>query len=435
MKDPRRAAVAALMHAEQGGYANLVLNQALKDFTGTPRDRAFCAALFYGTVERLITIDYLLAPFLKKPLARLDREVRAILRCGLYQARWMKSVPVPAAVDESVALTRGMGKTSACGMVNAVLRRAAASDLAGVRWPDEPARLGIEYSVSPAIARLLYKAYPDDCEDILRASFTPPPLCVRVNTLKTDAAALTAALARACISARPGEAPDSLYLENPGDVTRLDLFQQGMFHVQGAASQLACAALGAKPGETVLDLCAAPGGKSALLAQEMQNSGTLIARDIAQNRLSLIGSAFQRLGVACARVEAGDAARYDASLTGADAVLCDVPCSGLGVLAKKPDIRLKTLDTLEELTGIQQAILETASHYVRPGGRLVYSTCTLNPAENGGVVQDFLARHPEFSAQNLPRVPAGALLDGGLMTLLPHRTGMDGFFVAFLTKQ
>jgi len=435
MKDPRRAAVTALMREEEGGYANLVLNQVLKDFDGTPRDRAFCAAVFYGTVERLITLDYLLQPFLKKPLARLDREVRAILRCGLYQARYMESVPVSAAVNESVALTRGMGNASACGMVNAVLRRAAARSLAAENWPDEETRLSVQYSVSPAIARLLHEAEPDECEEILRVSFTPPPLCVRVNTLRTDAASLQTALAEQGVAARSGAVPNSLFLEGAGDPTRSALFQAGAFHVQGAASQCACAALGAKPGETVLDLCAAPGGKSATLAQEMQNRGTLLARDRARNRLSLMESTFRRLGITCARVEPGDAAVYDAALVGADAVLCDVPCSGLGVLAKKPDIRLKTLDTLPALLDTQRAILETAARYVRPGGRLVYSTCTLNPAENAGVVRPFLARHPEFTAQRPPCVPDGAVLSEHLMTLFPHRTGTDGFFVAFLTKQ
>lgn len=436
MKDPRRAAVTALMREEQGGYANLVLNQILKDFDGTPRDRAFCAAIFYGTVERLITLDYLLQPFLRKPLARLDREVRAILRCGLYQARYMERVPVSAAVCESVALTRKMGKASACGMVNAVLRRAAVGDLADVRWPDEETRLSVQYSVAPAIARLFRQACPAACEDILRASFTPPQMCVRVNTLQTDAASLQTALARQGVTARMGEMPDSLTLENTGDITQLPLFRAGAFHVQGAASQCACASLCAKPGEKVLDLCAAPGGKSAMLAQQMQNRGTLIARDCAQNRLTLIQSTFARLGITCARVEQGDAAVYDTALDGADAVLCDVPCSGLGVLAKKPDIRLKTLDTLPALMETQRAILETASRYVKPGGRLVYATCTLNPAENEGIVRPFLARHPEFAARQPLYVPAGASLSPeNLMTLLPHRTGMDGFFVAFLTKQ
>ncbi len=435
MKDPRRAAVAALMRAEQGAYANLVLNKVLNEFDGTPRDRAFCTAIFYGTVERLVTIDHLLGLFVNRPLAGLDREVRAILRCGLYQARWMDSVPVSAAVNESVVLTRDMGKGSACGMVNAVLRRAAAVDLARPHWPNEPARLSVQYSVSPAIARMLYKAYPIACEDILRTTLAPPPLCVRVNTLKTDARSLAAAFRRQGITAREAEAPNSLYLKDPGDVTRLDLFREGAFHVQGAASQLACAALAVKPGETVLDLCAAPGGKSALLAQEMQNTGTLISRDLSQNRLPLIESALRRLDITCARVEQGDATVFDASLEGADAVLCDVPCSGLGVMAKKPDIRLKSLATLPSLIETQRAILETASRYVRPGGRLVYSTCTLNPDENAGVVRAFLSRHTEFSAKRPSNAPKGAVVEGGLMTLLPHRTGMDGFFIAILTKQ
>ncbi len=436
MKNPRRAAAAALMRQEKDGYSNLVLKSALDGFDGAPRDRAFCSALFYGTVERMVTLDYILQKYLTRPLSRLDAEVRAVLRSGLYQARYMQSVPVRAAVSESVALARALGKSSASGMVNAVLRRAAAYDLGAERFADECTRLSVQYSVSGPVARLLYEKCPEECEGILRAGFTPPPLAVRVNTLKTDADALRSALAAQGVEARPGCAPDSLYLDCKGGVTALDSFQSGLFHVQGVASQLACAALAAKPGERVLDLCAAPGGKSATLAQYMRNTGTLVARDAAENRLPLIAETFRRLGVACARVEYGDAASYDPSLENADAVLCDVPCSGLGVLAKKPDIRLKTLESLDGLTALQRGILETASRYVKSGGRLVYSTCTLNPDENAGIVAPFLERHPEFTARPLPCAVKGVVCrPDGLTTLYPHRTGTDGFFIALLTKK
>ena len=186
MENPRRAAVAALIKQEQDGYANLVLRHALDGFTGTARDRAFLSAVFYGTVERMVTLDHILQKFLQKPLVKLDAAVRAILRSGLYQARYLKSVPVRAAISESVTLTRQMGKSSAAGLVNAVLRRAAAYDLTAEHYSNETERLCVEYSVSPQIAGLLQTRCPDQCEDILKASFTPPPLCVRVNPLQTD---------------------------------------------------------------------------------------------------------------------------------------------------------------------------------------------------------------------------------------------------------
>ena len=434
MENPRRAAVTALIKQEQDGYANLVLRHALESFDGTARDRAFLSAVFYGTVERMATLDYILQKFLQKPLKKLDTAVRAILRSGLYQARYLDGVPVRAAIYESVTLTRQMGKSSAAGLVNAVLRRAAAYDLSAEQYPDETARLCVEYSVSPQIARLLQERCPKQCEDILKAGFTPPPLCVRVNTLQTDTAALAAEFARQGVDTRRGEVPDSLYVEYKGDITALKLFKRGMFHVQGEASQLACAALAPRPGETVLDLCAAPGGKSATLAQYMQNRGTLVSCDAASNRLSLIENALERLGVACGRVLHNDASVYNEAFAGADAVLCDVPCSGLGVLAKKPDIRQKTLEGLDELARLQRAILETAARYVKPGGRLVYSTCTLNPDENAGVVRPFLTAHPEFRTRSVEGVLHGTTKDDDFLTLYPFRTGTDGFFIASLER-
>ena len=318
--------------------------------------------------------------------------------------------------------------------VRAVLRRAAAYDLTVEHYSNETERLCVEYSVSPQIAGLLQTRCPDQCEDILKASFTPPPLCVRVNTLQTDIGALEEEFARQGMATRRGAVPDSLYVECRGDVTALKLFKQGLFHVQGEASQLACAALSPRPGDTVLDLCAAPGGKSATLAQYMENKGTLVSCDAAQNRLTLVGGALERLGVACGRVLHNDAAVYNEAFAGADAVLCDVPCSGLGVLAKKPDIRQKTLDGLDGLVRLQRAILETAARYVRPGGRLVYSTCTLNPDENAGIVRPFLKEHPEFRTRSVECVLPGTTKDDDFLTLYPFRTGTDGFFIASLER-
>lgn len=434
MNDPRRAAVAALMKQEHNGYANLVLRHALDDFDGTARERAFFSAVFYGTVERMVTLDWLLQKFLKKPLARLDAPVRAILRSGLYQARYLQSVPVHAAVNEAVALTRRMGKASAAGLVNAVLRRAAAVELSGERFSTETERLSITYSVSPQIAQLLLEKCPAQCEGILRASFAQPPLCVRVNTLQTSLPALEAAFAAEGVSVRRGSVPNSLYVSYQGDIAAHPLFLGGAFHVQGEASQLACAALGPKPGDTVLDLCAAPGGKSATLAQHLQNSGVLIACDAAKNRLPLVQKLWARLGVRCGEVRQNDASEFCAGLPMADAVLCDVPCSGLGVLAKKPDIRLKTLESLPELIRLQRAVLETASRYVKPGGRLVYSTCTLHPDENEGVVRAFLAAHPDFCSRPVETVLSGATKDDNFLTLYPQNTGTDGFFIALLER-
>lgn len=435
MKDPRRAAAAALMKQEQNGYANLVLDHVLEEFDGSARDRAFLSAVFYGTVERMITLDHILQKFLKKPIAKLDAAVRAVLRSGLYQARYMDSVPMRAAINESVTLVRQMGKSSAAGLVNAVLRRAGEYDLAAESFQSEAQRLSVQYSVTQEIAGLLLEKCPQYCEEILKASFVQPRLCLRINTMQTDAPHLMAEFEKQSVSAEKGSVKGSLYVDFKGDITALKLFKRGAFHVQGEASQLACAALKPQKGDKVLDLCAAPGGKSATLCEYMGNQGTLISCDAAQNRLSLIESAFERLGVGCAKVMHNDASVYREEFADADAVLCDVPCSGLGVLAKKPDIRCKTLEGLDELAALQRAILETASRYVRPGGRLVYSTCTLNPDENAGVVIPFLAQHPEFTVQKIEVPIQGADIENGFVTLYPHKTGTDGFFIALLQKK
>lgn len=424
----------ALVRTEEGGYSNLVLKSQLARFGGTAQERAFAAAVFYGTVERKNTLDYCLGKFLQKPLSRLDAPVRAILRAGLYQAKYMQSVPVHAAVSESVALCRRMRKASAAGLVNAVLRRAAVVDVGKETFESETQRLCVQYSVSQPVAELLQRQLPAYAERLLAASFEKPALAVRVNTLRTTPQALSAQLAAHGVKARPGRVANSLVLEGAGDVAALPEFCSGLFHVQGEASQAACAALAPRPGEKVLDMCAAPGGKSATLAQYMENKGTLVSCDAAQNRLTLVGGALERLGVACGRVLHNDAAVYNEAFAGADAVLCDVPCSGLGVLAKKPDIRQKTLDGLDGLVRLQRAILETAARYVRPGGRLVYSTCTLNPDENAGIVRPFLKEHPEFRTRSVECVLPGTTKDDDFLTFYPFRTGTDGFFIASLER-
>ena len=253
----------ALVRTEEGGYSNLVLKSQLARFGGTAQERAFAAAVFYGTVERKNTLDYCLGKFLQKPLSRLDAPVRAILRAGLYQAKYMQSVPVHAAVSESVALCRRMRKASAAGLVNAVLRRAAAVDVGKETFESETQRLCVQYSVSQPVAELLQRQLPAYAERLLAASFEKPALAVRVNTLRTTPQALSAQLAAHGVKARPGRVANSLVLEGAGDVAALPEFCSGLFHVQGEASQAACAALAPRPGEKVLDMCAAPGGKSA----------------------------------------------------------------------------------------------------------------------------------------------------------------------------
>ncbi|HJA25174.1 MAG TPA: 16S rRNA (cytosine(967)-C(5))-methyltransferase RsmB [Candidatus Fournierella merdigallinarum] len=434
MTNARRTAALALAKQEQNGYSNLVLAAALEREALSPRDKAFVSALFYGVTERLLPLDWALGQCLAKPLAKLDAPVRAVLRCGLYEAKYMNT-PVPAAVSEAVSLCRQLKKASAAGLVNAVLRRAVALDVSAARFKDRAEELSVRYSVGRPIVELLLEQYPDRAEGMLASFFEKPPVTLRCNTLRCTPARLCEALAREGINARPLDVPGAVEAEFSGSPAATEAFRQGLYHVQGLASQAAALCLEAQPGETVLDLCAAPGGKTLLLAQQMGDKGRLLSFDAAENRLPLIEAAAARCGLSCVTVAKGDASVYDPALAGADRVLCDVPCSGLGIIAKKPDIRYKSLEGGEKLRALQLKILANAARYVKEGGRLVYSTCTVDKRENGEVVRAFLAGHGEFVPEQPPVVLPGALLEDKMQTMLPGFAGPDGFFTAVLRRR
>lgn len=431
MNSPRRLAVEALIRLEQDGYSNLVLDSVLEKSGMEERDKAFASALFYGSVERLVTLDFCLNQFLKKTIVKLDPPVRNILRTGLYQMRYMK-VPAPAAVNEAVKLTRQMGKTSAAGMVNAVLRRSGELKLETISWPDLYTKWSVEYSVALPLVKLLGDIYKDRTPEILAGSFSAQDTVIRVNILKTNRDELAKKLEEEGFSSRSGPVENSLMVSFRGSPAKTKAFQEGLFHVQGLPSQMAALSLSVRPGQKAADLCAAPGGKAALLAQEMDNKGTLFSRDLASNRVPLIRRQLERLGVTCAQVAQGDASLHDPVLEGVDRVLCDVPCSGLGIMAKKPDIRYKKLEDLDSLLQVQGKILENGASYLRAGGRLVYSTCTVLPQENQDRIKAFLERNPEFHLVKIS-LPGGE--DTGAGTLfLPGKENPDGFFIAVMER-
>lgn len=436
----RSLAVQALMRQEEGGYANLVLDAELKKHPLEPRERAFASAIFYAVLEHQVTLDYLLDRFLQKKTAKLDPAVRAILRSGLAQLRYMK-VPPSAAVNEAVKLTRAFKKSSASGLVNAVLRRAAEipEDLSGEAFASPVQRLAVLGSVSEPVAEFFAKHYPQEAQAILTRTAGQQPLALRANLLRTDVPALCKTLLEeGAETAIPGPFAGCVLARLPGSPAESPAFRQGLYHVEGQTSQLAALALDAKPGETVVDLCAAPGGKTVTIAQQMNDTGTLFSCDVSANRVSLIEKAVARMQLHCVTPLCNDAALPSERLSGADRILADVPCSGLGVLAKKPDIRYKTLETLPELAALQQKILENAAQMLRPGGRLVYSTCTVNPEENERQIEAFLGRNPGFRLcpPLLEHIWPQGMTDTGFGWLsLPSRTGLDGFFIAALEKQ
>ena len=423
------------MHQEQAGYANLVLDAELKKCTPPleARDAAFAVRIFYTVLEYQPLLDFLLGRFTKKPMAKLDAPVRAILRAGLAQARFME-VPLPAAVNESVKLTKAMGKTSAAGMVNAVLRRAAVLSVQETDFADPVERLQTYYCLSHSVAQLLYKQYGEEAFAMAAAFRHRPQSAIRVNTLQITDEALTQELRKEGCTVTQGPWKHALLVDFQGSPAAGQAFARGDYHVQGLASQFAALCVQAKPGQQVADFCAAPGGKSLTLAQEMNNTGTLISGEAVSARVALLEKAFRRCGVTCARAVHNDATVPQTTWGSFDRVLCDVPCSGLGVIAKKPDIRYKDLDGMENLCVVQQKILQNAADSLAENGRLVYSTCTINVQENQNQIEMFLHHNPQFHVVE-PELSLPGMQQGPFGTLfLPHKTGTDGFFVAILEK-
>ena len=433
--NPRAAAVAALVRQEQDGFSNLILDAELRRRELDGRDKAFASAIFYTVLEHRGTIDSILEQFLPKGLAKLDAPVREILRAAVAQARYMQ-VPVSAAVNEAVKLTRSFKKSSASGLVNAVLRKACVYDLDKAVFKDEIEKLMVLGSASREVAEFLHRHYPEEALGILTHTADGGMTSLRANPLKASATQLCELLMQnGAKSAEPGIVPGSVLARFEGSPAEQELFRQGYYHVEGQASQLAALCVEAKPEDTVLDLCAAPGGKTLLLAEEMQGTGRLISCDVTENRVQLIAKAVERMGfTACVETLCNDASRPNPKLPQADRILVDAPCSGLGILAKKPDIRYKPLEPLARLPELQRAILENVCRYVKPGGTLVYSTCTVLRRENEAVAEAFLKEHPDFSPETIPAPTGFGLENDGMLTLLPFKHDTDGFFICRMRK-
>ncbi|MGN1418223.1 MAG: 16S rRNA (cytosine(967)-C(5))-methyltransferase RsmB, partial [Acutalibacteraceae bacterium] len=272
----------------------------------------------------------------------------------------------------------------------------------------------------------------ENTEELLKASVTKAETIIRVNTLRTDEATLKNILTEQGVACESGTVENSLKISLSGkELSRLPAFCDGLFHVQDTASQLCAVALGAKSGETVFDLCAAPGGKSFTIAQNMNNSGKVLSFDLYQHRAELIAKGAKRLGIDIITAQTGDASEYNEQIGLADKVLCDVPCSGLGIIRRKPEIKYKTQESLGELPDIQLKILKNGAQYVKKGGRLVYSTCTLSKAENEEVCLAFLKDNSDF----YPVKPLEKISDENFVTLMPHTNNSDGFFVAAFERK
>lgn len=430
MQSVRRLASEILMKNQRdGAYSTLSLNGVLKTASLDPKDASLLTMLVYGVTEHQLTLDYNLSLYLKSPIKKLHPAVLTYLRLGAYQILFADRIPDSAAVNESVKLAKLNGHAYSAGLVNAVLREISRN---GLRLPDpaEPIRfLSVKYSCPEALTAHFAKHYGvEKTKEILVSSLGSRPVFIRMNPLKTDEETLIKKLNASGVAVGKTTLENAYTVENIGDITALSAYKEGLFHVQDLSSQITAKLLGACPGETVADCCAAPGGKTFTIAQDMKDTGKIFAGDIHEHKIKLIAEGALRLGLSSVVPVLSDARELPEKVKAADRVLCDVPCSGLGVIGRKPEIRYKDPKEREGLPALQSAILAACSKMVKPGGTLLYSTCTLNPAENEAVCDQFLNENPGFVLSDDEFY--NKVKNGKYMTVFPSINGGDGFFAA-----
>ena len=417
---------------EKGAYSTIVLDSALDKNALSPRDKGFAAALFYGVLERKMTLDYIIRAYSKIEYDKIEKSAIQLLRMGLYQLLYMESVPDNAAVNETVKLAAQKQK----GFINAILR-GFLRDGCKIDYGslEGEARLSVEYSCPKWLVKLWLKRLGErDTLEILKSSFGRPPLYVKVNTLKCTADELIAELKKDGISAKRNKLlPDCVEIDKIGGIEACRAYRSGLFHVQDISSQLCCKLVRPVFGETVLDMCAAPGGKSFSIAEAMGNKGEVHSFDLYDGKISMLRDGAKRLGINIITAEVNDASVFNENIPMADKVLCDVVCSGLGVIRRKPEIKYKQKAALAEIPPMQREILRTASRYVKVGGTLIYSTCTLNYDENEAIVEEFLAENRNFAPIVVP-LDIENTETGYCRNFFPHKTGGDGFFAATLRR-
>ena len=401
------------------------------------REAAFAARLTYGVLQNRALLDFYLGQYCDQSFEKLEPFIRDVLRLGAYQILLMDRVPDSAAVSQAVEMVKGHRRQRAAGLVNAVLRRLSREKdrMPAIPRGDKAEYLSLRYSHPKWLTeRLLDLLGMEEAEEFLRLDNEPTPVVVQRNPLRCSREEFVKywEQAGASLEVHPWM-PGCWLLTGAGDLEEQAAFQEGWFLVQDAAAKAAVLAAGPKPGQRVLDVCAAPGGKTFSAAMAMRDQGEIVSCDIHPHKLALIEKGAERLGLTCVRAELADGRENRAAWNGSfDLVLCDVPCSGLGIIRKKPDIRYKDPEKLAGLPRVQRAILDNACRYVRPGGVLLYATCTILPEENDQVTAAFLAAHPDFYQEPF-RLPGGEETDGSL-TLWPQRHGTDGFYICKMRR-
>ena len=414
MANARKTAVKVLVKIEkEGTYSNLGVAEALKNSELNLQDKSLATAIIYGVLDRKITLDYILAKFLKTPINKTEPFTLMVLRSALYQIKYMDKIPESAAVNEAVKIMKSSKFSRNAGFVNGVLRSVLRTDVE-IPKGDSAEDLSVRYSCPLWIVESFLKDYGlADTKALLEESLKPAPTVLRINTVKADISE---------IEKEYEIKENSIELTKGIDISNSELYKKGLVYAQDYASQRAVEILSPKSGDRVLDVCSAPGGKAFTMANLMGNKGEIIACDLYPHRVELIERTAKRLGLDIIKTAVADATRYNPKLGEFDCVLCDVPCSGLGVIRRKPEIKYNALPCLEELKNIQLSILRNAVKYLKKGGKLLYSTCTLRREENEKLVISFQKEY-----NDLCKVYEH--------TFMPHKDGTDGFYCALFEKR
>ncbi|MEI4453155.1 16S rRNA (cytosine(967)-C(5))-methyltransferase RsmB [Bacillus velezensis] len=440
----RELALEALEKLEQNqAYSNLLLTSVIKTNTLSDQDRGLLTELVYGTLQNKIALDFMLKTFIRKP-NKVKPWVIQLLRLSAYQMEYLEKIPDRAAIHEAVEIAKKRGHKGIASFVNGILRslqREGAPSFAEIE--DPVLRLSTETSHPEWLVKEWVEAYGfEAAEKICRIHLIPPKQTLRVNHIKSDRETVLNEMENAGLEAEAGDlSPDAIKLLK-GSIANTAFFQNGRVSIQDESSMLVARALDPKPGETVLDACAAPGGKSAHIAELMENEGSLTSLDLHRHKVKLIKEGAERLGLTIIDAQTMDA-RKAGEAFGAerfDRILVDAPCSGFGVIRRKPDMKYtKTPEDSRRLSEIQLGILREIAPLVKKGGTLVYSTCTMDRTENEEVMHAFIQEHPEFEPdlsleKRLPEKARPFVQDGSLQ-ILPHFFGTDGFFISSMRKK
>lgn len=438
--DAREVALLTLFACErQGAWSDGHLKKQIREARLDARDGALATRLCAGVLQNRMLLDFYIDSFSTVKTSKLEDKVLLSLRLGVYQLLFTDRIPASAAVNTSVCLAKKYARNPrAAGLVNGVLRTIARQDTLPEPQGSLSERLAVRYSHPLWLTEaFLDRLGTSQAEALLAANNAQPPIFAQVNRIKITSESLALRLEGegVTVSVHPW-LPDCLTLSGTGDMERLPSFQEGLFTIQDPAAKLAVLAADVRPGLRILDVCAAPGGKSFAAAIAMEGRGEVVSCDIHPHKRALIEKGAQRLGLSCITARTMDAKTFEPEYESAfDLVIADVPCSGLGVIRKKPDIRYKAPEPLRDLPAVQRAILENVSRYVKPGGQMLYSTCTLLERENEAVIHSFLDNHKSFTEEcfQLPG-PIGET-KRGMCTLWPHLHDTDGFFIAKLRRE